>query len=80
MSRHEVQIPKLGMDTTECEVKAWLVGIGDRVAAGAELIEVETEKTAVVIEAEVAGIVRELRAKVGERIPVGAVVAVIETD
>ena len=78
MSLHEVQIPKLGMDTTECELKGWLVNVGDRVAVGAELVEVETEKTAVVIEAEVAGIVRELRGNVGERIPIGAVVAVIE--
>jgi pyruvate/2-oxoglutarate dehydrogenase complex dihydrolipoamide acyltransferase (E2) component len=77
---HEVRIPKLGMDTTECDVKTWLVTVGDRVAQGAELLEVETEKADVVIEAEVAGIVRELRAEVGERIAVGAVVAVIEAE
>ena len=78
MTVHEVRIPKLGMDTTECDVKAWLVKVGDRVAAGGELLEVETEKTSVVIEAEVGGVVRELRAQVGDRVDVGAVVAVIE--
>jgi pyruvate dehydrogenase E2 component (dihydrolipoamide acetyltransferase) len=79
VSLHEIRIPKLGMDTTECEVKAWLVEVGDRVALGAELLEVETEKTGVVIEAEAAGVVRELHAGVGDRVPVGGVVGLIET-
>lgn len=79
MSLHEIRIPKLGMDTTECEVKAWLVKVGDRVAQGAELLEVETEKTSVVIEAEAGGIVRELRVPVGQRVDVGGVVGVIDT-
>jgi pyruvate/2-oxoglutarate dehydrogenase complex dihydrolipoamide acyltransferase (E2) component len=78
MSAREVVIPKLGMDTVDCEVKAWLVRVGDRVTPGAALLEVETEKTEVVIEAECTGTVRELRAQVGERVAVGAVVAVIE--
>ncbi len=78
MSLQQVQIPKLGMDTTECDVKAWLVKVGDRVAAGAELPEGGAEKTGVVNEAEVGGVVRELRANVGDRVPIGAVVAVIE--
>jgi pyruvate/2-oxoglutarate dehydrogenase complex dihydrolipoamide acyltransferase (E2) component len=66
------------MDTVDCEVKAWLIHVGDRVAPGTGLLEVETEKTEVVIEAEFPGTVRELRAQVGERVAVGAVIAVIE--
>jgi pyruvate/2-oxoglutarate dehydrogenase complex dihydrolipoamide acyltransferase (E2) component len=75
---HEIRIPKLGMDTTECEIKAWLVKVGDRVAPGAELLEVETEKTTVVIEADVGGVIRERRGEVGERVEVGAIVGVID--
>lgn len=75
---HEIRIPKLGMDTTECEIRAWLVQVGDRVALGTALLEVETEKTEVVIEAEAAGIVREIRGQIGERVPVGAVVGLID--
>lgn len=78
MSAREIVIPKLGMDTIDCEVKAWLVRVGDCVTPGAALLEVETEKTEVVIEAEFGGTVRELRAQVGERVAVGAVIAVIE--
>ncbi len=75
---HQIRIPKLGMDTTEAQVKSWLVAVGDRVAAGTGLLEVETEKADVVIEAEVAGVVRELRATVGEMVPVGGVVGLID--
>lgn len=74
----EIRIPKLGMDTTECDVKAWLVAVGDRVAPGAALLEVETEKATVVIEAEVAGVVAQITAAVGQKVPVGAVVGVID--
>jgi pyruvate/2-oxoglutarate dehydrogenase complex dihydrolipoamide acyltransferase (E2) component len=77
---HEIRIPKLGMDTTECEIRQWLVGVGDRVALGDALLEVETEKTTVVIEAEAAGVVRQCVAEVGQTVPVGAVVGFIDTD
>ena len=52
MTVHEIRIPKLGMETIDCEIKSWLVGVGDRVAPGSGLLEVETEKATVVIEAD----------------------------
>ena len=76
---HEIRIPKLGMDTTEAEIKTWLVKVGDRVAPGAPLLEVETEKTDVVIESQVAGVVREIRATPGSIVAIGSeVIGLIE--
>jgi pyruvate/2-oxoglutarate dehydrogenase complex dihydrolipoamide acyltransferase (E2) component len=75
---HEIRIPKLGMDTTECDVKVWLVKVGDGVSPGAPLLEVETEKADVVIEAEVAGVVHEISAPAGRTVPVGTVVGLID--
>jgi pyruvate/2-oxoglutarate dehydrogenase complex dihydrolipoamide acyltransferase (E2) component len=67
------------MDTTEAEIKAWLVKVGDRVERGAPLLEVETEKADVVLEAEVAGVVREIRAAVGSIVTIGSeVIGLIE--
>jgi pyruvate/2-oxoglutarate dehydrogenase complex dihydrolipoamide acyltransferase (E2) component len=74
----EIRIPKLGMDTLECDIKAWLVKVGDRVAPGTALLEVETEKADVVIEAEVAGVVKEIAAPAGQTVPVGSVVGLID--
>ncbi len=78
MSTHDIQIPKLGMDTVDCEVIAWRVKVGDRVEKGAELLEVETEKTNVAIEAPVSGVVIEIRAQAGDCVDVGASVGTIE--
>ena len=76
---HEIRIPKLGMDTTEAEIKAWLVKIGDRVEKGTPLLEVETEKADVILEAQVAGVVREIRATPGSVVTIGSeVVGLIE--
>lgn len=75
---HEIRIPKLGMDTLECDIKAWLVKVGDRVSPGTALLEVETEKADVVIEAEVAGVVSEITAPAGQTVPVGSVVGLID--
>jgi pyruvate/2-oxoglutarate dehydrogenase complex dihydrolipoamide acyltransferase (E2) component len=74
----EILIPKLGMDTTEAEVKTWLVKIGDRVTAGAPLLEVETEKADVTIESEVAGVVHEISAAAGQVVPIGTVVGLVD--
>ncbi|MBI2527974.1 MAG: hypothetical protein HYV93_18565 [Candidatus Rokubacteria bacterium] len=78
MTLHEIRIPKLGMETIDCEIKSWLVKVGDHVAPGSGLLEVETEKATVVIEAEVGGRVTELRHRPSERVEVGAVVGLIE--
>lgn len=75
---HEVRIPKLGLDTLECDVRRWLVDVGDRVERGTRLLEVETEKAVVAVEAEVGGVLREAHVKPGETVPVGAVVGLIE--
>ena len=74
----EIRIPKLGMDTTEAEIKTWLVKVGDRIAPGAPLLEVETEKADVVIEAEVAGVVSEIRAPAGQVVEIGSVVGLVD--
>jgi len=78
MSTHDIQIPKLGMDTIECEVIGWLVKVGDRVEKGAELLEVETEKTNVAIEAPVSGVLIGIRAQAGDCVDIGASVGTIE--
>jgi pyruvate/2-oxoglutarate dehydrogenase complex dihydrolipoamide acyltransferase (E2) component len=74
----EILIPKLGMDTTEAEIKTWLVKVGDRVTAGMPLVEVETEKADVTIESEVAGVVKEISAGAGQVVPIGTVVGLVD--
>jgi 2-oxoglutarate dehydrogenase E2 component (dihydrolipoamide succinyltransferase) len=76
----EVRFPKFGMSTVEVEVATIFVKVGDRVAVGDPLVEVETDKVTVSLDAEVAGVVTELRVEEGGEYEVGDVVCLIDDD
>jgi len=57
----------------------WLKAPGDTVAKGEPLMEVETDKATVEVEAPAAGVLAQVTAQSGDVIPVGQVIAVILT-
>ena len=74
---HEVIMPALGMAQDSGAVVAWHKAVGDTVATGDVLLEVETDKAVMEIEAQADGILTELRAGEGTDVPVGQVIALI---
>ena len=72
-----VVMPKWGLAMTEGTVTAWLKEEGEQVAAGDEILEIETSKITNVHEAPFAGLLRRRVAAIGETLPVGAVLAVL---
>ncbi len=76
----EVVMPAMEAGQVNATLVRWLFEEGDEVTAGAALMEIETDKLTVEIEAPASGVLRELRAKDGDEVPVGKVVAMIETD
>lgn len=74
---HEVIMPALGMAQETGRIVAWLKAAGDRVSAGEPIMEVETDKAVMEVEAAVDGILAGVRAEAGTDVPVGDVVAVI---
>lgn len=74
---HEVIMPALGMAQQSGQLVAWLKEPGDAVKAGDPLMEVETDKATMEVEAQADGFLGGLRAMAGDDVPVGAVVAVI---
>ncbi len=68
-------MPSLGADMEAGKLVEWLVAPGDRVARGDVVAVVETQKGAIEIECHEAGEVTELVARVGEVLPVGALLA-----
>ena len=78
----EVIIPRLGSSDESNEVKIllWLKRPGERVESGEPLLEVETDKVNVEIEAPASGILAEVRANEGETARFNSVVAVLETE
>jgi pyruvate dehydrogenase E2 component (dihydrolipoamide acetyltransferase) len=73
----EVLMPQLGETVTEGKITVWFKAVGDTVAPGDNLFEIETDKVSMEVPATSAGILREIRVKQGEVAPVSAIVAVI---
>jgi pyruvate dehydrogenase E2 component (dihydrolipoamide acetyltransferase) len=75
-----VRMPALAAGATEAAVQGWLVGVGDRVEIGQEIVEIETEKAVVEYEAEDAGVVAALLVEAGSAAAVGAPIAVLAAE
>jgi pyruvate/2-oxoglutarate dehydrogenase complex dihydrolipoamide acyltransferase (E2) component len=74
---HEVIMPALGMAQDTGQIVAWLKQPGEAVKTGDALMEVETDKATMEVEAAADGYLTDVRAKAGDSIPVGDVVAMI---
>jgi pyruvate dehydrogenase E2 component (dihydrolipoamide acetyltransferase) len=72
-----VIMPALGMAQEKGRLIRWLVEPGAAVEKGDPLMEVETDKTTVEIEAPASGILTQVTAAAGDEVPVTQVVAVI---
>ncbi len=69
-------MPKWGLSMTEGKVVAWLAQDGAEVAAGDEVVEIETEKIASGLEVPQSGILRQV-SQIGEMVPVAGLIGVI---
>jgi len=76
----EVIVPRLGSsdDSDEVRILRWIINPGTTVKKGEALLEVETDKVNVEIEAPVDGTLGEVSAKEGDFVKFGAAVAVID--
>lgn len=75
-----VIMPALGMAQDTGVIVAWHKALGDQVAAGDILFEVETDKATMEVEAGVDGFVAALLAQETEAAPVGDTIAIISAE
>jgi pyruvate dehydrogenase E2 component (dihydrolipoamide acetyltransferase) len=68
-------MPKLGLTMEEGTVVRWLAAEGDRVSAGDIILEVQTDKVTVEVEAPAQGVLSQLLVVEGQTVPVGTVLA-----
>jgi 2-oxoisovalerate dehydrogenase E2 component (dihydrolipoyl transacylase) len=80
MARFQFKLPDIGEGIAEAEIVAWHVKVGDEVAEDQQLADMMTDKATVEMESPVAGKVVELAGEVGDMVPIGSVLAVIETE
>jgi pyruvate dehydrogenase E2 component (dihydrolipoamide acetyltransferase) len=71
----EIVMPRLSDSMEEGTVLRWLKSVGDEVAVGDELVEIETDKANMVYEADLAGTLVEVIAQEGDTLPVGETIA-----
>jgi pyruvate dehydrogenase E2 component (dihydrolipoamide acetyltransferase) len=76
----EVILPRVDMDMAAGKISKWHVKDGDRVAKGAALFEIETDKAAMEIDAPADGILRNIVVPEGGTAPVGSAVAYIYAE
>ena len=79
MATVEVKVPDIG-DFKDVEIIEVLVKPGDRVKAEQSLVTVESDKASMEIPSSAAGVVKELRVKLGDKISEGSPLLVLEAD
>ena len=78
MARVEITVPDIG-DFGSVPVIELLVQAGDTVAKDQGLVTLESDKATMEVPSSAAGVVKELRVKLGDEVGEGAVIAVLET-
>ena len=73
----EIRVPTLGESVTEATIGKWFKKPGDAVKADEPLLELETDKVTLEVNAPAAGVLAEIVAKDGETVGVGALLGSI---
>jgi pyruvate dehydrogenase E2 component (dihydrolipoamide acetyltransferase) len=77
MALQEVKVPDIG-DFKEVEVIEVLVKVGDTIAKDQSLITVESDKASMEIPSAAAGVIKELKVKVGDKVGEGSLLLMVE--
>ncbi|MGE5407170.1 MAG: biotin/lipoyl-containing protein, partial [Syntrophothermus sp.] len=73
----EIVMPRLSDSMEEGTILHWMKQVGEEIAVGEEIVEIETDKANMAYEADVAGTLTEILAQEGDTLPIGAPIAVI---
>jgi pyruvate dehydrogenase E2 component (dihydrolipoamide acetyltransferase) len=74
----EFKVPELGENVASGDVAKVLVSVGDTVKLEQPVIELETDKATIEVPSSVAGVVKEIKVKKGDKVQVGAVIFTVD--
>jgi 2-oxoglutarate dehydrogenase E2 component (dihydrolipoamide succinyltransferase) len=80
MGLYKLLMPKMGEGVIEATIIAWLKNEGDRIAEDETILEVATDKVDTEIQCPVSGIVKKINYQKDDVVPVGEILALIETE
>ena len=72
-------MPKLGDTMEEGRIVNWLIEVGDTIKKGDLIMNIETDKTVLPVESLVSGVVIEILIDEDATVPVGTVLAKVDT-
>ena len=75
-----IRMPRMGTSVHESTVVAWKKAVGDQVSKGEVLLSAESDKVEFEVEAPADGVITEILAEAEETVPVGEVLATMETE
>src|SRR5271170_6904829 len=73
----EIRVPMLGESITEATVGKWFKQAGETVKADEPLVELETDKVTLEVNAPAAGVLSEIAVKTGETVSIGALLGAL---
>ena len=74
----EFKVPELGENVAGGDVTRVLVNVGDTIARDQPVLELETDKATIEVPSSVAGVIKEVKVKSGDKVKVGAVVLTVD--
>jgi len=75
-----IVVPELGESVVEARVARWLKKEGDRVELGEPVVELETEKIDLEVNAERSGVISSIKRQEGEDVKIGELLAVVDEN
>ncbi|MEH7526404.1 dihydrolipoamide acetyltransferase family protein, partial [Bacillus sp. JJ1503] len=76
----EVKLHDIGEGMTEADINCFLVKAGDFVRADEPIIEIQTDKMTAEIPAPRTGYIREFKVEIGQTVPVGTTLLILEEE
>lgn len=76
----EIKVPQMGESVTEGTIARWNKKIGDSVSADELLVEIETDKVTMEVNAPASGVLAEIVANAGDTVEIGALLGIISAD
>jgi 2-oxoglutarate dehydrogenase E2 component (dihydrolipoamide succinyltransferase) len=74
----QIKVPPLGESVSEATIAKWLKKAGDYVEMDEMLVELETDKVTLEVNAPSAGVLKEIKSNAGDTVNVGTVIGIIE--
>jgi len=75
-----IELPHVGESVTEAEIGEWLKSTGDKIEKYEPIVEIVTDKVSMELPAPATGVITKIISEEGETVPMGAIIAEMETS